>query len=145
MVQGISQRKNCLHDPFQFDRIPNLLNITHERPSESFRHKNQSLFINKRIKHASSDEEFTIFRFLLSSETYINRGINASEWKVLYGEHKSLGRKIHYIDFVLTCVWNCILNAKTLSLDSTRGTFISSKKNCQKLQKRPMIEYQKKR
>lgn len=36
---------------------------------------------------------------------------------------------------VLTWEWNCILNEKTLSLGSTRGTFINSRKNCHKLHK----------
>lgn len=36
-------------------------------------------------------------------------------------------------DCPLTCDWNCILNEKTLSFDSARGTFIISKKNyCEK-------------
>lgn len=36
----------------------------------------------------------------------------------------------HWVSYFRTWVWNCILNEKTLSLDSVRGTCINSKKNC---------------
>lgn len=40
----------------------------------------------------------------------------------------------------LTWERNCILNEKTLSLVSTRGTFINSKKNCHQILHRILIQ-----
>lgn len=130
LVQRISQRKNRLHNPFQLHWTPYLWTSQQEYETHDVKH---IIWNFKLTVSTSSADELTMFRFRLRSDTW--EELTVKKYNTKKAKQKNTVPSRRKGIRCLTWDRNWILNKKTLSLESTRGNFISSMKNCSRRSK----------